>query len=104
MKMTQEKVLAYLKELKAELEVEGIEKVALFGSFATQTQNVYSDIDIAIQKKKNFLDEHSAYEYFDLVKKIKDKIRKTLHIPSDVYDLDSQYGFKKHIEKELIYV
>lgn len=57
--MTQEKVLAYLKELKSELEVEveGIEKIALFGSFATHSQNVYSDIDIAIKKKKNFLDE-----------------------------------------------
>jgi predicted nucleotidyltransferase len=104
MKMTQEKILSFLKELKSELEEEGIEKIALFGSFATQTQNVYSDIDIAIQKKKNFLDEHSAYDYLNLVTKIKYKILKSLHLPSDVYDLDSKSQFKKHIVKELIYV
>jgi len=104
MKMTQEKVLVYLKELKAELEDEGIEKVALFGSFATQTQNVYSDIDIAIQKKKNFLDEHSAYDYLDLVSNIKYKIRKALQLPSDVFDLDSKSSFKMQIDNELIYV
>ena len=104
MKMTQEKVLAYLKELKPELEAEGIEKIALFGSFSTQTQNVYSDIDIAIQKKKNFLDEHSAYDYLNLVSNIKYKIRKALHLPSDVFDMDSQSTFKKQIENELIYV
>lgn len=104
MKMTQEKILAYLKELKSELEVDGIKEIALFGSFSTHTENVYSDIDIAIQKKNNFLDEHTAYEYLDLVSKIKMKIMKTLHLPSDVFDLDSQSSFKKQIENELIYV
>lgn len=104
MKMTQEKILTYLKELKSELESEGIEKLALFGSFATNSQNVYSDIDIAIKKKSNFLDEYSAYDYFNLMSKIKSKIMYKLHLASDVFDLDSQSSFKKQIEKELIYV
>lgn len=102
--MTQEKILAYLKELKLELASDGIEQLALFGSFATHSQNVYSDIDIAIKKKKDFLDEYSAYEYFNLLSKIKKKILYRLHLPSDVFDLDSQSDFKKEIEKELIYV
>jgi len=104
MKMTQEKILRYLKELKPELESEGIEKLALFGSFATNSQNVYSDIDIAIKKKSDFLDEYSAYDYFNLMSKIKSKIMYKLHLSSDVFDLDSQSSFKKQIEKELIYV
>jgi predicted nucleotidyltransferase len=104
MKMTQEKILTYLRELKLELEAEGIEKLALFGSFATHSQNVYSDIDIAIKKKHDFLDEHSAYDYFALLSKIKAKIMHKLHLPSDVFDLDSQSSFKKQIEKDLIYV
>lgn len=102
--MTQEKILAYLKELKPELEAEGIEELALFGSFATHSQNVYSDVDIAIKKKDDFLDLHSAYDYFNLLSKIKSKIMRKLHLPSDVFDLDSQSSFKKQIEKELIYV
>ena len=104
MKMTQEKILSFLKELKLELEEDGIEKIALFGSFSTHKENVYSDIDIAIKKKNNFLEEHTAYEYLDLISKIKYRVMKALHLPSDVFDLDSQSSFRKQIEKELIYV
>jgi len=104
MKVTQEKILAYLKELKPELEAVGIEQIALFGSFANNSQNVYSDIDIAIKKKQNFLDEYSAYDYFNIISKIKSKISSKLHKRTDVFDLDSQSSFKKQIGKELIYV
>ncbi len=102
--MTQEKILSFLKELKLELSEEGIEQVALFGSFSTHSQTVYSDIDIAIKKKKNFLQEHTAYDYLDIISKIKYKTAKALHLPSDVFDLDSQSVFRKKIESELIYV
>jgi len=104
MKTTKADILVLLKELKVELESKGIEKVALFGSYADQNQNIYSDIDIAIQKKRDFLDNYSAYDYFDLVENIKSKISKKLHKRVDVFDLDSASSFKKQIEKELIYV
>ena len=104
MKVTQETVLTYLKELKFELKEYGIEEIALFGSFANKNQNVYSDIDIAIKKKKNFLDEYSAYDYFSIVSTIKSKIVQKLHRKTDVFDLDSQSSFKEQIQKELIYV
>ena len=104
MKVTQKTILAYLRELKVELKEYGIEEIALFGSFAHKNQNVYSDIDIAIRKKKNFLDEYSAYDYFGIVSTIKSKILKKLHRQTDVFDLDSQSSFKEQIQKELIYV
>lgn len=104
MRLTKEKILDYLRELKPELEAVGIQKLALFGSFASNQQNVYSDIDIAIQKKKDFLDNYSAYDYFRLLNSIKSKILKHLHTNVDIFDLDSQSSFKKQIEKELIYV
>jgi predicted nucleotidyltransferase len=103
-KLTKDHILHFLAELKSDLYAHGIEKVALFGSYATQNQNVYSDIDIAIQKKKDFLENHSAYDYFDIVAMIKSKVLKKLHKSSDVFDLDSISEFKKDIEKELIYV
>ena len=95
MKVTQEKVLAYLKELKPELEAVGIEQIALFGSFATNSQNVYSDIDIAIKKKKDFLEDYSAYDYFNIIAKIKSKILGKLHKCTDAFDLESQLSFKQ---------
>ncbi len=104
MKITKETILKYLKEIKPELEEYGIEKVALFGSFATGQQNVYSDIDIAIKKKSNFLQDHAAYDYFNIVSNLKRKIRLTLHRNSDVFDLDSDSTFQESIKKEMIYV
>ncbi len=104
MKTTKETILRYLKELKPELEEYGIEKVALFGSFATGQQNVYSDIDIAIKKKSNFMQNHAAYDYFNIVSKIKIKILLALHRNSDIFDLDSNSAFADSIKKEMIYV
>jgi len=97
-------ILRYLKEIKPELENKGIEHIALFGSFATDQQNVYSDIDIAIQKKPTFLEQYAAYDYFDLISNIKAKIRSRLHRNSDVFDLDSNSEFADRIKKEMIYV
>ena len=104
MKLTKEKILHYLKEIKPELEIYGIEQVALFGSFATNKQNVYSDIDIALKKKSGFFKDYSAYDYFELVSKLKTNIRFALHKNSDVFDLDSSSEFADAIKKELIYV
>ena len=104
MKTTKENILNYLKEIKPELERYGIEKVGLFGSFATNRENVYSDIDIAIKKKSGFFQEYSAYDYFEIVSKLKNKIRLALHRNSDVFDLDSDAKFTETIQKEMIYV
>jgi len=104
MKTTKENILLYLKKIKPELEKYGIEKVALFGSFANAQQTVYSDIDIAIQKRSDFLQKHTAYDYFDLVSELKNKVMSALHRKSDIFDLDSDSAFKESIKKEMIYV
>ena len=97
-------IVAYLKEIKSELFHDGISKIALFGSFARDEAGVYSDIDIAIQKEKNYLQKRTAYDYFDEVSKIKELIRNKFHRSSDVFDLDSNSSMKKTILKDLIYV
>lgn len=104
MRATKENILSYLKELKTELKSKGIEQLALFGSYAKNESTVYSDIDIAIQKNKKFLLQHSSYSYFELIADIKEKIRKKFHKNIDVFDLDSTSSFKQSIKKELIYV
>ena len=104
MRATKENILLYLEEIKCELQEKGIEKLALFGSYAKDTQNVYSDIDIAISKNNSFLNTHTSYNYFDIITNLKDKIRKKFHRNIDIFDLDSKCSFKESIEKELIYV
>jgi len=97
-------ILNYLKEIKDELKCDGISKVALFGSFAREEATVYSDIDIAIQKEKNYLVSRTAYEYFDEMTKIKNLLREKFHRNSDIFDLDSDSSMKQSIKKDLIYV
>ena len=97
-------IVEYLKEIKEELANDGIATIALFGSFARGEAGVYSDIDIAIQKEKNYLDTKTAYNYFDEIIKIKGMIRKKFHRNSDIFDLDSDSSMKKIILKDIIYV
>ena len=78
MKTTKEAILHYLKEIKPELEEYGIEKIALFGSFATDEQNVYSDIDIAIVSK-----DFSGMPYYD-VKKVS-KYRRSIDLRLEIH-------------------
>ncbi len=104
MRATQENIIHYLKELKQELLEYGITSLALFGSFATNTQTVYSDIDIAISKSDKFLNNKSSYQYFNIIGEVKSKVRKKFHRNIDIFDLDSNSTFKTSIEKELIYV
>jgi len=104
MKVSKENILHYLKEIKAELQEKGIDEIALFGSYAKDTQSVYSDIDIAISKNTHFLNTHSSYNYFDIIANLKAKIRKKFHRNIDIFDLDSKSTFKESIKKELIYV
>ena len=104
MKADKLSIVNYLKEIKNELLADGISKVALFGSFARDEATVYSDIDIAIEKEKNYLSTRSAYDYFDEINKIKNLIRKKFHRNSDVFDLSSESSMKKSILKDIIYV
>jgi predicted nucleotidyltransferase len=104
MKVTKENIMSYLQELQKELQSKGIVQLALFGSYAKGEQNVYSDIDIAIKKDREYFSSVSPYYYFELVNFIKDKIRTKFHKNIDVFDLDSTSSFKQSIEKEILYV
>ena len=104
MRATKLSILEYLKEIKSELQADGISKIALFGSFSRNEQNSYSDIDIAIQKESNYLLHRSAYDYFDEINKIKTLIRQKFHRNSDVFDLESNSSMKNTILKDIIYV
>ena len=48
-------ILEFLTEIKPKLLEAGIFKLGLFGSFARDEAGVYSDIDIAIEKKSDYL-------------------------------------------------
>ena len=104
MRATKKEIIIFLTEIKKQLLDAGISRVALFGSYARDEAGIYSDIDIAIKKEKNYLQTRSAYEYFDLVADLKQLLREKFHKNSDVFDLDSNSSMKNTIMKDIIYV
>lgn len=103
-KPTKETILSCLKELKDDFEKRGIVSLGLFGSYASASDNVYSDIDIAIKKEDDFLKDRSPYSYFETLNALKSEVAKRLHRNVDIFDLDSNSAFMEDIKKDIIYV
>jgi predicted nucleotidyltransferase len=89
MRATKEDILTYLKEIKPQLKEDGIISLGLFGSYAKGTQGVYSDIDVAIEKDKDYLKTKNAYSYFEQVSKIQNLIQKKFGRKSDIFEMSA---------------
>ncbi|AHE94552.1 TPA: nucleotidyltransferase domain-containing protein [Campylobacter fetus subsp. venerealis] len=57
--LTKDEILDYLKEIKPKLQEDGIVKLGLFGSFAKDTADIASDVDITIETTGDFVKKHS---------------------------------------------
>lgn len=99
-----EQILDYLSNIKNELRKSGIVKIGLFGSFAQDKATPFSDIDIAIQIQKGYLEKHDVWEYFNLINALKQKLLKEFSRKIDIYDLDNTSNIKNRISNEVIYV
>ena len=97
-------ILNYISTIKPIFLKKGIKIVGLFGSFAKEDDNIYSDIDIAIQKNKNNFKDGNVYEYFETINELKSSMKKNLGRNVDILDVDSASPFVETIKKELIYV
>ncbi|MFZ4106605.1 nucleotidyltransferase family protein [Flavobacterium sp.] len=96
--MKKEEILNVLKNDKQFLKDNfGVERIALFGSYAKESENTESDVDFLVEFKKPSYDYLSGlYEYLEskLNSKI-DIVRKGPHLSK---------RFLNTIEKDLIYV
>jgi hypothetical protein len=94
--MDKTEILKFLKEHKSELQDKfGIQKIALFGSYAKDTAHDMSDIDIAIEtKEKDFFIRDDLREYLE------EHFKKSVDI--GYFDSFREF-YKQKIEKELIY-
>jgi len=95
--MTKEYILNFLTTHKQELQNNyALTKIGLFGSYAKNTSNENSDIDIVIQStKKDFFLRDDLKEYLE----------DNFKISVDVGYLDSfRTYYKAKIEKDIIYV
>jgi len=102
--VTKEQILAFLRKIKPALEKEGVEKLGLYGSYAKEKADTYSDIDIVIKLKKAYLSNHDAWDYFNLIRQIKSKISEKFSRKCDVLDLDSDSFIINAVQNEILYV
>lgn len=96
--MTKAIILDFLSEHKTELQQRfGIQKMALFGSYARDEQREDSDIDLLIVEmdKKDYFNRAHA-KYF-----LEEHLKKNVDIG---YFSSIRNFLKKRIEKEMIYV
>lgn len=96
--MTKDELLRDLTDLKSELKQQfGIEKIALFGSYARNEANEESDVDIVILKSK----QRTLANRLAAIKMIEKRVHKKV----DMGYLDSMKTFiQNRIKKDLIYV
>lgn len=101
MEVSKNNILTKLKELKPIYEKEGLILVGLFGSYAKNNQNKYSDIDIAY-----------TIDYDKFSKYYKDGFSKLLKIDNTKEELQKIFKIKvdfvpnnnKKIFQDIIYV
>jgi len=95
--MTKEYILNFLKENKKELQEKfALESIGLFGSYAKNTANEQSDIDIVITShKKDFFLRDDLKEYLE------NYFKRDV----DIGYLDTfRSYYKQKIQKDIIYV
>ena len=92
-----EDILYYFQEIKSEMQKDGLERIGLFGSLARGETDQFSDIDIAIKLRDDYLESRSVWSYFELIEKIKSLISKKFHRKCDIFDLNSDSFIKKDI-------
>lgn len=96
--MTREEILSFLRENREHLEEKyGVLKIGLFGSYARNEAAEDSDVDIAVELKR----ENISERYFALLHFLEDTLRKKidLGIASNI-----RPEIKKHFDRDIIYV
>ncbi|MGG7047435.1 MULTISPECIES: nucleotidyltransferase family protein [unclassified Campylobacter] len=104
--LTKEAILAYLSEIKPNLEKDGIRKIGLFGSYVKGYADENSDIDIVVlADKKEFLDRLNAFKALNYLSDLREQIADKFHKSVDICDFYSEQKMQDNkIVKGAIYV
>jgi len=96
--MTKNEILTFLSEKKEFLsENYGVTSIGLFGSYARDEAREDSDIDIAIEMKR----EHKFMNFFNLKYYLQDQFKKPVDIG---IESTLKPSVKKYVKREIIYV
>ena len=102
--MQKEDILRVLKEFKEGPHNHFFTQIGLFGSYARDEADVFSDIDVAVKVDQEAMRRYDVWHYFDALSEIKATLLKHFHLKSDVLDLDSGSPILDQIWREIVYV
>jgi len=102
--MKRDEILSYLKEFKDSSQNRLFTEIGLFGSYAKNQADDFSDIDVAVKVDKNYLKQHDIWDYFDAINEMKMALLKRFNLRSDIFDLESSTALVRKIKKDIIYV
>jgi hypothetical protein len=90
---------------KIELEKEGLKILGIFGSYAKETENPQSDVDILIETTERFIEKNGGFGSMKRLAEIKQAFEKALNKSVDMADINGLNPISKaHILSELVYV
>lgn len=96
--MNRNEIIQFLKDHKSELEQRfGVMKIGLFGSYARNEAREDSDIDIAIEIRK----ENVADNFFSLFHYLEDNLPKKIDLG---IESNIKPAIKKYIDRDIVYV
>lgn len=97
--MKREFLLEELRNIKSKYQKDGFNIIALFGSYATNSQNSSSDIDLLYEVDNNFLEKYKGFQSVSKVLEIQKELSSFFHIK---VDLTSPSGLSPKIKDEII--
>jgi len=84
--MNKEYILTYLSSIKDELDQYGISRIGLFGSFAKNNADLYSDIDIVINTTPKFVKSFDGVTGFLFLEELRQRLERKFHRHIDICD------------------
>ncbi|KFL34479.1 MULTISPECIES: nucleotidyltransferase domain-containing protein [unclassified Sulfurospirillum] len=103
--LNKNEILDYLKTLKPSLEINGISKLGIFGSYAKDSADEQSDIDVCYETSERFIQSYkgwNAFVYLD--ENLRNKLSQKFDKKVDLFDLNSDAPLKPLIQREALYV
>ena len=97
--MQREVVIDKFKSVKSKYQQDGFNIIALFGSYATNSQNNSSDIDLLYEVDNSFLEKYKGFKSVSKVLQIQEELSSLFHTK---VDLTSPSGLNQRIKEEII--
>ena len=107
MKQTLKQITSQIHEIKNKYQHDGFEIIGIFGSYARDNADIFSDVDIAYSVDYSIFDKKFKGGFAKLlrIEEIKEELQKQLHLKVDLVSLNSNNDkFKQKVQKDMVYV